>query len=74
MRCSFFFFVIVLVGEFSKKIYDCRFRLETKTPKKFGVFWKYFFVKFKLFDACYADVFKFCRIRSFIACGYVSVL
>lgn len=34
----FLFLVIALLGEFSKKIYDCRFRLETKTPKKFGVF------------------------------------
>lgn len=34
----FLFLVIVLHRVFSKKIYDCRFRLETKTPKKFGVF------------------------------------
>lgn len=34
----FLFLVIVLYRGFSKKIYDCRFRLETKTPKKFGVF------------------------------------
>lgn len=71
----FLFLVVVLYRGFSKKNYDGSFRLETKTPKKIRGFLKvFFFVKLKLFDACYADVFKFCRIRSFIACGYVSVL
>lgn len=70
----FLFFVIVLYGESSTNFYDCGFGSKNENPEKNRGFLKVFFVKFKLFDACYADVFKFCRIRSFIACGYVSVL
>lgn len=70
----FLFLVIVFTRYFLKKNLRWQFPFRNENPEKIRGFLKVFFAKLKLFDACYADVFKFCRIRSFIACGYVSVL